>query len=68
MLEVEVVGNVYYVELVDRDGDLFANSHFVAFTVEGAIESARVWAKEECPNKKDVFIGDVRRVIRNVIQ
>ena len=68
MLEVEVVGNVYYVELISKDGGLFGDNHFIAFTVEGAIESARVWAKKEYPNRKDVFIGDVRRVIRSVVQ
>ena len=63
-----IAGNVYCVEMVDRDDKLFSTDYFVAFTAEGAIENAQDWLKREYPKEKDIIIGNVRRVIRNVIQ
>ncbi len=66
--KLEVVGNVYYVEMVDGDDKLFSDDHFVAFTAEGAIESAKGWLESEYPDERGVIIGNVKRVICNVIQ
>ena len=68
MCDLKVVGNVYYVGMVNGDDELFSDDHFVAFTAEGAIESAKDWLEREHPDERGVIIGNVKRVLCNVIQ